>query len=160
MRTIVPLLLALVGMSLTSTYADAGAWCATYRRGVSNCGYSSFEQCWATVLGLGGFCRPNPFPGTAYGRLAEALSAQLLAKSHAPQRAHDPTIRPLCKMALWSPDQARGDAHGMELKRSRNRLRIFAGASRHSWSADVERSSTADPDCGWRYRGRGGGACA
>ena len=67
MRTIVPLLLALVGMSLTSTYADAGAWCATYRRGVSNCGYSSFEQCWATVLGLGGFCRPNPFPGTAYG---------------------------------------------------------------------------------------------
>src|SRR5215471_18329906 len=72
-----------------------------------------------------------------YPRLAEALSAQLLAKSHAPQRAHDPTIRPLCKMALWSPDQARGDAHGMELKRSRNRLRIFAGASRHSWSADV-----------------------
>jgi len=67
MRTIVPLLLALVGMSSTSTYADAGAWCATYRRGVSNCGYSSFEQCWATVLGLGGFCRPNPFPGTAYG---------------------------------------------------------------------------------------------
>src|SRR5262249_31113056 len=67
MRTIVPLLLALVGMSLISTDADAGAGCATYRRGVSNCGYSSFEQCWATVLGLGGFCRPNPFPGTAYG---------------------------------------------------------------------------------------------
>ena len=75
MRTIVPLLLALVGMSSTSTYADAGAWCATYRRGVSNCGYSSFEQCWATVLGLGGFCRPNPFPGTAYGTGAGTWNA-------------------------------------------------------------------------------------
>jgi hypothetical protein len=70
MRTIILILLALVGMSLTSTDADAGAWCATYRRGVSNCGYSSMEQCLATVRGLGGFCRPNPFPGTAYGTSA------------------------------------------------------------------------------------------
>jgi hypothetical protein len=67
MRTIVLGLLALAGISLTSTDADAGAWCASYRRGVSNCGYSSYEQCRATVLGLRGFCRPNPFPGTAYG---------------------------------------------------------------------------------------------
>ena len=67
MRTIVLVLLALVGMSLTSTDADAGSWCANYRRGVSNCGYSSFEQCWATVRGLAGSCAPNPFPGTAYG---------------------------------------------------------------------------------------------
>ena len=67
MRTIVPVLLALTVISLTSANADAGAWCASYRRGVSNCGYSSYEQCRATVLGLGGFCRPNPFPGTAYG---------------------------------------------------------------------------------------------
>ena len=70
MRMIVLLLLALVGMSLTSTYADAGAWCASYRRGVSNCGYATQEQCLATVRGLGGFCRPNPFPGTAYGTSA------------------------------------------------------------------------------------------
>jgi hypothetical protein len=67
MRTIVLVLLALVGMSLTSTEADAGSWCANYRRSVSNCGYSSFEQCWATVRGLAGSCAPNPFPGTAYG---------------------------------------------------------------------------------------------
>ena len=72
MRTIVLVLLALAGIPLTSTDADAdaGAWCASYRRGVSNCGYSSYEQCRATVLGLGGFCRPNPFPGTAYGTSA------------------------------------------------------------------------------------------
>lgn len=49
--------------------ATAGrSWCASYpKRGVENCSYSSFNQCWATVLGLGGFCRPNPFPGTAFG---------------------------------------------------------------------------------------------
>jgi hypothetical protein len=35
MRMIVLISFALVGMSLTSTDADAGAWCATYRRGVS-----------------------------------------------------------------------------------------------------------------------------
>jgi Protein of unknown function (DUF3551) len=67
MRTIVLVSIALAAMSLTSTYADAGAWCASYRRGVSNCSYSSIDQCLATVRGLGGFCRPNPFPGTAYG---------------------------------------------------------------------------------------------
>jgi uncharacterized membrane protein len=49
--------------------ATAGrGWCATYpRRGVDNCSYTSFNQCYQTVLGLGGFCRPNPFPGTPYG---------------------------------------------------------------------------------------------
>jgi hypothetical protein len=33
MRTIVLALLPLAGISLTSTDADAGAWCASYRRG-------------------------------------------------------------------------------------------------------------------------------
>jgi len=53
MRTIVLVLLALAGISLTSTDADAGAWCASYRRGVSNCSYSSYEQCRATVSAWG-----------------------------------------------------------------------------------------------------------
>ena len=45
------------------------SWCTTFpQQGLNdNCSYSSFDQCWATVLGRGGFCRPNPFPGTAYG---------------------------------------------------------------------------------------------
>jgi len=70
MRTIVVVALALLGMALTDTSADAGAWCANYRRGVSNCGYSSYAQCFATVQGLAGYCAPNPFPGTAYGSSA------------------------------------------------------------------------------------------
>ena len=84
MRAIGLVLLSIAIMALLLTDADAkrrssaqgsqaaGAsrsWCATYpRQGLNdNCSYSSFDQCWATVLGRGGFCRPNPFPGTAYG---------------------------------------------------------------------------------------------
>src|SRR2546429_8309004 len=70
MRTVVVVFLALLGMALSDTSADAGAWCANYRRGVSNCGYSSYAQCFATVQGLAGYCAPNPFPGTAYGSSA------------------------------------------------------------------------------------------
>jgi hypothetical protein len=70
MRTIVLVPIALARMSLISTFADAGTWCATYRLGSTNCGYSSSEECLATVRGLGGFCQPNPFPGTAYGTSA------------------------------------------------------------------------------------------
>src|SRR6478672_11118136 len=36
--------------------------------GAINCGYTSFEQCRATVSGIYGFCTPNPYPGTSYGR--------------------------------------------------------------------------------------------
>jgi Protein of unknown function (DUF3551) len=84
MRAIGLVLLSIGIMVLLLTDADAkrrssaqggqaaGAsrsWCATYPgKGINdNCGYSSFNQCYQTVLGLGGFCRPNPFPGTAYG---------------------------------------------------------------------------------------------
>jgi len=64
MRTITAVSLALLGMALTGISANAGSWCANYLRGVSNCGYSSFEQCWATVHGLGNaFCAPKPLPG-------------------------------------------------------------------------------------------------
>ena len=36
-------------------------WCAQYsgRAGGMNCGFVSFEQCMATVSGLGGFCIRN-----------------------------------------------------------------------------------------------------
>ena len=70
MRALVLVSLSLATMVLTGTAADAasGSWCATYpKRGSENCTYTSFEQCRATVMGLGGWCRPNPFPGTAFG---------------------------------------------------------------------------------------------
>jgi hypothetical protein len=84
MRAIGLVLLSIAIMALLLTDADAkrrssaqgsqaagasGSWCATYPdQGLNdNCSYSSFNQCYQTVLGRGGFCRPNPFPGTPYG---------------------------------------------------------------------------------------------
>src|SRR6266566_1848141 len=84
LRAISLVLLSIAIMALLLTDADAkrrssaqgsqaagasGSWCATYpAQGLNdNCSYSSFNQCYQTVLGLGGFCRPNTFPGTAYG---------------------------------------------------------------------------------------------
>jgi Domain of unknown function (DUF4399) len=34
-------------------------WCAAYSSGAQNCGFSTFEQCRATVSGVGGSCRPD-----------------------------------------------------------------------------------------------------
>jgi Protein of unknown function (DUF3551) len=56
---------------LVTDAADAAsnAWCATYSwKGINdNCSFATQQQCLAQVWGLGGFCRPNPFPGSAYG---------------------------------------------------------------------------------------------
>jgi hypothetical protein len=54
----------------SAAHAD-GTWCARYssQGGASNCGFYSFEQCQATVRGIGGFCERNPF--TAYGSVRE-----------------------------------------------------------------------------------------
>jgi hypothetical protein len=53
------------------TSARAGIeypWCAQYggdEDGGRNCGFSSLEQCRATISGMGGFCTPNLFyPGS------------------------------------------------------------------------------------------------
>jgi hypothetical protein len=45
-------------------------WCAQYSGGEEgggrNCGFSTLEQCRATISGMGGFCEPNLFyPGSA-----------------------------------------------------------------------------------------------
>jgi len=83
MRVIGLVLLVIAIMALLLTDADAkrrssaqasqavGAsrsWCAVHpRHGTENCGYTSFDQCWTTIGAEGGWCRPNPFPGSAYG---------------------------------------------------------------------------------------------
>src|SRR5215831_17956432 len=74
MRTIPFVLIAFVALSLPTSAARAeanGGWCANYGTGLDgaiNCSYTSFEQCRATVSGIYGFCTPNPYPGTGYGR--------------------------------------------------------------------------------------------
>jgi hypothetical protein len=64
---------ALTAMAQTSANAlphDPYPWCANYDSngfGGSNCGFSTWNQCMATVSGIGGFCVPNQFynPGPA-----------------------------------------------------------------------------------------------
>ena len=41
--------------------ADPYKWCAAYRNGSNNCGFTTIEQCRASVSGVGGFCQPNQF---------------------------------------------------------------------------------------------------
>jgi len=67
MRTITLLLVALAAMIVSTGNVSAGSWCVRYERGSENCGYSSYEQCWAAARGLRAFCQPNPFPGTNFG---------------------------------------------------------------------------------------------
>ena len=64
---LVSITLAIVALTATDAGAASGRWCASYRRGSENCGYATLEQCQAQVRGLGGWCRPNPFPGTGFG---------------------------------------------------------------------------------------------
>jgi Protein of unknown function (DUF3551) len=44
-------------------------WCAQYstRGGARNCGFTTWEQCRATVSGIGGYCIENPFYRPAAG---------------------------------------------------------------------------------------------
>ena len=64
MRTI-PMTFATLLLSTLGALAD-GTWCAEYKgaAGGTNCGFYSFEQCQATVSGIGGFCMRNPFSGS------------------------------------------------------------------------------------------------
>jgi Protein of unknown function (DUF3551) len=51
----------------TDAQAD-GSWCVFYDGSTYNCGLHSFEQCYATANGAGGWCRPNFFQGYGSAR--------------------------------------------------------------------------------------------
>jgi len=77
MRAIPITAITFAAILLSSVEGGAAPWCAEYSGGGngagggSNCGFYSFEQCLATVRGIGGFCSRNPFElgsaGSAYG---------------------------------------------------------------------------------------------
>jgi hypothetical protein len=80
MRTIPLVAITIAVLSLSTIGAHAAPWCAQYSGGGTgggggNCGFYSFEQCLATVSGIGGFCSRNPFEigsaGSAYGYARE-----------------------------------------------------------------------------------------
>jgi uncharacterized protein DUF3551 len=55
----VPLLLL---MAMDGAEAQNYPWCAQYgiRGGARNCGFVTYQQCMATISGLGGYCERNP----------------------------------------------------------------------------------------------------
>jgi hypothetical protein len=57
-----------VAIAAAVSFAPRGAsaeryypWCAYYDDWASSCGFTTREQCRATVSGAGGLCRPNPY---------------------------------------------------------------------------------------------------
>ena len=61
MRTIVIAVIVFAALSLFGNRAEAGPWCAHYNTGLNACSFFSFEQCMASVFGVGGSCTPNQF---------------------------------------------------------------------------------------------------
>jgi hypothetical protein len=55
-----------VGILLAALAIDArrnvhaAGWCAYYDEWTYNCGFTSFQQCLATISGVGGICRRDP----------------------------------------------------------------------------------------------------
>jgi Protein of unknown function (DUF3551) len=76
MKTALCLGAALSAMALIGTPAHAQnyPWCAFYTGPISatNCGFSTYQQCLATISGIGGYCQPNtmyvPPPGQRRNR--------------------------------------------------------------------------------------------
>ena len=66
MRILALAVLALVAASLAPRPAAAAfnlPWCAQYydRSGIRSCAFYTYQQCMATLSGIGGFCIQNPW---------------------------------------------------------------------------------------------------
>jgi tetratricopeptide (TPR) repeat protein len=72
-----------------SSSVQSAQWCAEYRTGGTNCGFSTFAQCQATVSGIGGFCNQSPYQDA---RPTERPAQR--AKTPAKQESKAPTQRP------------------------------------------------------------------
>jgi hypothetical protein len=71
MRAIVVAASLLTMVLLCSDGAQAAPWCARYNTGLNACNFYSFQQCMASVFGVGGVCEPNQFENPhSTGRVA------------------------------------------------------------------------------------------
>jgi hypothetical protein len=66
MRMIMALAATMIAMSAVNpAAAQTYPWCAYYSGGDNggggtNCGFTTYEQCWQTIQGIGGICDRNP----------------------------------------------------------------------------------------------------
>jgi Protein of unknown function (DUF3551) len=60
--TIFAVIIAALGLGAHATPAQAREypWCARYDTWSYNCGFTTFQQCLATISGAGGICERNP----------------------------------------------------------------------------------------------------
>lgn len=69
--------------------SDPYKWCAAYRNGGNNCGFTTFEQCQASVSGVGGSCQPNQFYTGPDKTSAQRSPKQAQRKPPAERRAQE-----------------------------------------------------------------------
>jgi len=94
-----PLALAILGCACAFAGPAAAQnyrWCAYYRVGGTNCGFSTFDQCQAAVSGIGGNCQENTqYSGPAKSARPAASSAS--SPSDAPKAkppSHEKLVAP------------------------------------------------------------------
>ena len=64
MRYVIAIALGIAASGIIPHGASAQTrypWCAYYDAWSYNCGFVTFQQCLATISGVGGACRPNPY---------------------------------------------------------------------------------------------------
>ena len=63
MFTILAVVTAALSLGANPAAAEGKVWpwCAYYNAWTYNCGFDTFQQCLATISGVGGFCRQNPY---------------------------------------------------------------------------------------------------
>jgi hypothetical protein len=61
MKTLAGIGLLWLALGVMSGTANAAAWCAVYDVSTRNCGFHTYQQCLATIQGIGGYCVPNSY---------------------------------------------------------------------------------------------------
>ena len=103
----------LIALSLSPTRAyempyDPYSWCAVYggsMSGSSNCGFTTWQQCMATVSGVGGSCEANQFYNP-HGSVRHSKSSR---KRPSYSRHHDQLVAPFSNSSGSWPSYFYGD---------------------------------------------------
>ena len=88
-HALVCVLLAIIALAVERSPAAAqnAPWCAYYKGGSgTSCGFQTFEQCLASVSGVGGTCNRNPLAGRSYQGGPPARSRAIIEQQRAKAR--------------------------------------------------------------------------
>jgi hypothetical protein len=98
MKRLMFVLGVLLGTAAIGTRAEAQnyPWCAHYGGlGGTNCGFTTYEQCMATISGMGGSCMQNTEYKSPAPTASRPVAPAAAATSHqVQQRAHQNLVAP------------------------------------------------------------------